>query len=120
MPADFRLSQAALNDIDDILATSHREFGDQARRRYSALIAAALDHASRSPGAPMFKTRLELGPEILSWHLRDSVVRSSEERVKRPRHILYCRWEGELLAIGRVLHEVMDPRLHVDPDADWE
>jgi len=120
MPADFRLSQAALNDIDDILETSYREFGELARQRYGALIAAALRHAANSRDTILLKRRTELGPDILSWHLRNSAIRSSGERVKRPRHVFYCRWEGERLAIGRVLYDVMDPRLHVDPDASWE
>ncbi|WP_436698451.1 type II toxin-antitoxin system RelE/ParE family toxin [Nocardioides sp. BYT-33-1] len=119
MPVDFRLSEAALNDIDHVLAMSYRQFGEQARLRYEALIAAALRHAAQSRDSALLKRRPELGADVLSWHLRNSVVRTSNERVKRPRHVLYCRWEGERLAVGRFLHEVMDPRLHLDPAADW-
>ncbi len=39
--ARFRLTDAAQADIVSILAWSHEQFGQEARQRYEALIAAA-------------------------------------------------------------------------------
>lgn len=44
--AEYRLSQAAEADIVSILAWSHERFGEQARRRYGALMAAAIREAA--------------------------------------------------------------------------
>ena len=40
--ANFRVSHAAQADIISILAWSNEQFGEEARRRYEALIAAAI------------------------------------------------------------------------------
>lgn len=39
--------------------------------------------------------------------------------VNRPRHFLISRREAEVLIIGRVLHDAMELRRHVDPQP-WE
>lgn len=115
----FRVSRAAVEDISEILEWSEEHFGADARSRYDALIRAALLHASADLADPRFKQRPEIGEGIKSWHLSNSVTRSRRERVKAPRHLLFCRDEDQLLGVGRVLHERMDPTQHVDPDTDW-
>jgi toxin ParE1/3/4 len=40
--------------------------------------------------------------------------------VHRPRHFLICRRDGDLLVVGRVLHDAMELRRHLDPEQDWE
>lgn len=120
MVTETRLSQSALSDIDAILARSHREFGEAARVQYESLIAAAIRHAAQSQGNMLFKPRAELDAGVVSWRLANSVMRSAGGRVKTPRHLLLCRWEGEVLAIARVLHERQDPTRHFDANADWE
>ena len=57
---------------------------------------------------------------MLSWHLAQSVHRSPGGRVKRPRHLLFCRWRGDRLEVARLLHEAQDPALNLDPATDWE
>lgn len=52
----------------------------------------------------------------LTWHLLVSRGRSPAGRVHRPRHFLLCRHDGETLVIGRVLHDAMEPRRHVDAE----
>lgn len=52
--------------------------------------------------------------------LSNSALRSRSGRVRTPRHLLLCRWEGDCLAVARMLHERQDPSLHFDPDNDWE
>ncbi len=85
----FRVSRAAADDIGEILEWSEEHLGAEARVRYDALIRAALRHASSDRADARFKQRPELG------------------------------WEGDLLAVGRVRHERMDPTLHVDLETDW-
>lgn len=94
-------------------------FGAEASVRYDALIRAALRHASSDRADSRLKQRPELGDGVKSWHLANSTARSRGEQVKTPRHLLFCRDEDELLAVGRVLHERMDPTLHIDPEIDW-
>lgn len=119
MAADFRLSQSALSDLDRILDDSQRAFGDAARLRYEALISAALRHAAQSRDSVGFKSRPEVGEGVLSWHIANSVWRSTGGRVGRPRHILLCRWEGTRLAVARILHDTMEPTRHLDSETDW-
>ena len=116
---DFRLSHIADDDISSISEWSEEHFGQSARFRYEALLGAGIDHAAQSRGDRRFKARPELGAGVISWHLSNSTTRSNDGRVNHPRHILFCRWEGDTLAVGRVLHEVMDPSLHLTTDMDW-
>lgn len=116
----YRLTHAAQADIVSILAWSDAQFGEEARKRYEALIAAAIrDAASRTDGAGR-TPRPELGDGVFSWHLSKSRARSTGGRVQRPRHFLICCRDGDELVIGRVLHDAMDLRRHVDPKRTWD
>lgn len=118
--ADYRLTRAAQADIVGILARSHEQFGDEARTRYEALIATAIrDAASQAPG-PGRTPRPELGEGVFSWHLAQSRAQAASGRVGRPRHFLICRRDGDTLVIGRVLHDAMDLKRHVNPTDTWE
>ena len=118
--AGYRLTHAARTDIVSILAWAHEQFGEGARKRYEALIATAIrDDASRRDDAG-HTARPELGEGVFSWHLSHSRVRAPEETVHRPRHFLICRRDGDMLVIGRVLHDAMDLRRHVDPYQTWD
>lgn len=118
--AKYRITHAAQADIVSILAWSHDQFGAEARNRYEALIAAAMrDAATR--GDDIGRTnRPELGDGVFSWHLAHSRTRSPGGTVHRPRHFLICRRDGDVLVIGRVLHDAMDPRRHLNPQHPWE
>jgi toxin ParE1/3/4 len=61
--AQIRLSRSADTDIFEILAWSQDRFGDEARRRYEALVVAALLHAAERHDGFGFGVRLHpLGP----------------------------------------------------------
>lgn len=115
----YRLTHLAQADISGILVRSHASFGEAAEVRYAALIAAAIRDAAERSTDIGFTSHPELGDGVLTWHLAQSRGRSREGDVRRPRHFLLCRREGEILAIGRVLHDAMDLQLHVTAEMDW-
>jgi toxin ParE1/3/4 len=118
--AEYRLTHTARADIVSILAWSNEQFGPEARKRYEALIATAIrDAASRSADGG-HTLRPELGEGVFTWHLSRSRARAPGDRVHRPRHFLVCRPDGDTLVIGRVLHDAMDLRQHVDPRRTWD
>lgn len=115
----YRITDSARADILSILAWSEEQFGEEARTRYETLIAVAIRDVASSTSAGAV-SRPELGDGTFTWHLSRSRNRVPPERVRKPRHFLVCRMDGDLLVIGRVLHDAMDLRRHVDPDRNWD
>lgn len=118
--ARYRLTHAAQSDIVAILAWSHERFGAEARKRYEALIGTAIRDAAARSDEVGHTARPELGDGVFSWHLAQSRSRSPGGAVHRPRHFLICRRDGDLLVVGRVLHDAMELRRHLDPQQDWD
>lgn len=118
--AEYRLTHAARADIISILTWSGEQFGAEARQRYEALIATAIRDAASLLDDTGHVSRPELGEGMFSWHLSRSRARSSGGQARRPRHFLICRLDGDVLVIGRVLHDAMDLPRHVDPQNRWE
>ena len=118
--ARYRLTDSAQADIVSILAWSQERFGDEASKRYQALIATAIRDAAEREDDLGQRPRPELGEGIFSWHLAQSAARSPGGKVHRPRHFLICRRDGDLLVVGRVLHDAMELRQHLDPQQSWE
>lgn len=119
--ARYRLSGPAKADIVKLLAWTERQFGEDARVRYATLIAAALHDVSSQPDRAGNVHRPELGEGVRSWHLRLSRerARTATGIVRRPRHFLIYRIEGDLVVVGRVLHDAMELAQHVDSEASW-
>lgn len=101
-----------------ILDWSQDQFGESARKRYEALIVTAIRDAASRGDTLGATSRPELGEDVSSWHLARGRSRSSGGTVRRPRHFLVCRWDDDVLVIGRVLHDAMDLRRHLDP-GEW-
>lgn len=118
--ASYRLTYSAQADIVSILAWSQERFGVEASKRYEALIATAIRDAAGREDELGHRPRPELGDGVFSWHLAQSTARSPGGTVHRPRHFLICRRDGDLLVVGRVLHDAMDLRRHLDPQQSWE
>lgn len=76
MTARFRFSDAADDDVEDILAWSETNFGLDAHNRYLHLLEAAVAHAAESRDSLLLKPRPELGEGVLSWHISQSVLRA--------------------------------------------
>lgn len=119
--AGYRLSTTAQSDILDILAWSHARFGEEARKRYEALIIAALRDIAAQPDRTGSLERPELGIAVRSWHLRLSRKHCSTSagEVRSPRHILIYRMESDMVVVGRVLHDAMELERHLDPERSW-
>jgi toxin ParE1/3/4 len=113
MPS-FRLSRLAEADLVGILAASSRRWGADGRRRYAALLAAAMRKVAAEPEGPATRRREELRPGIRSFHLRHTRSTDAAGRVRGPVHVLYYRAvTPDLIEIVRVLHERMEPSRHL-------
>lgn len=117
--ATYRLTHAAQADIVSILTWSRERFGVEASKRYEALIVTAIRDAAQRRDEVGHTPRPELGEGVFSWHLTHSRTRSPGGKVHRPRHFLICRQDGDVLVVGRVLHDAMELRRHLD-DEPWE
>ncbi len=112
--ARYRIARPARADLAHILATSAELWGDEGRRRYAALLAAAMRQAAADPDSRMTRERDELLRGLRSLHLRHVRGGDPSARVKQPVHILYYRAVAPgLIEIVRVLHERMEPSRHV-------
>jgi len=106
----FRLSPLAEADLTRILAISEDRWGPEGRRRYAALLAAALRCVAKAPARPATRDRAELSPGIRSFHI-GHVPGST---IKNPVHVLYYRAIAtDRIEIVRVLHERMEPSRHL-------
>jgi toxin ParE1/3/4 len=109
----YRLTEAADDDIEDILRTSARQFGPIQRARYALLLEKAALMVAEAPERPGSWDRHGLGEGVRSFHVEHAAGRRGAAA-----HILYYL-RGILddgsdgVVITRVLHERMDPALHV-------
>ena len=116
--ARFRLSRWAEADIARILATSAERWGTDGRRRYAALLTAALRRIAAAPEGPATRERADLMAGVRSLHIRH-VRCGPEAAVRRPVHVVFYRAVApDLIEIARVLHERMEPRRHLEPEVD--
>lgn len=117
--ARYRLSRLAEADVAHILATSEERWGAEARRRYAAILAAAMRKVAAEPNGSATRDRAELSPGIRSLHLRHARGDDPQAKVRRPVHVLYYRaFVPDLVEIVRVLHERMEPSRHVGAAGD--
>jgi toxin ParE1/3/4 len=113
--ARFRLSTLARVDLARILATSAERWGVEGRRRYSAILSAAMRKVAADPTGRMTRARPDLSSGIRSFHVRYARGDIPELKVRNPVHILYYRAaQPGLIEILRVLHERMEPSRHVE------
>ena len=112
----FVLAPAAAVDIESILAWSHEHFGEEARRRYEALILKAILDVAERPDRAGVQNRPEIASDARTYHLCYSRHRGAAGigSVKEPRHFLLFRPRADgAIEIGRVLHDSMDLSRHL-------
>ena len=117
--ARYRLSDPAKADVAAILRRSEGTHGKGARIRYRACLTAAMRRVAADPEGRSTLDHGELDPGIRSFHTRHSRDESSEAPVANPAHVLFYRvLQAGVVEIVRVLHDRMEPRLHIRPEAD--
>src|SRR5207253_1634896 len=84
--------------------------GEVGRARYAALLAAALRTVARDPTGSATRERAELFAGLRSMHIRHA---RGARGVKDPVHVIFYRPGADVVEIVRVLHERMEPTLHV-------
>lgn len=114
----YRLSVKAQSDGAGILAWSHEQFGESARKRYQALLSAAFRDVAAEPEGIGTMPRPDLGAGITLWHLRLSRDHVPPEAgaVHRPRHFLVYRQADTVVEIVRVLHDAMELGRHLEDE----
>jgi toxin ParE1/3/4 len=110
--ASFKISLAAQDDLETILASSEQRWGVDARKRYASLLIAAIRKIARDPSGSATKARDDLEPGFRSLHIRFAGRRGL---VQQPVHVVFFRTKGIEVEIVRVLHERMDPLTHIAP-----
>jgi toxin ParE1/3/4 len=110
----YRLSEPAKADIAAILRRSEELYGKGARIRYRACLAAAMRRVAADPEGRSTVDRGDVVPGVRSFHIRHSREESGEVPVSDPHHLIFYRaTETGLVEIVRVLHDRMEPGLHV-------
>lgn len=113
--ARFILSRTARADLTHILRTSLERWGEAGRARYEALLAAAMERTAANPLGPTTKPRSDVFHELRSFHIRHA---RRGRGVGAPVHVIYYRAAAaDTIEILRVLHENMQPELHLAPPA---
>jgi len=116
MSRRYRLTEAADADVTDILSESARLFGPRQRDVYAHLIEKAINLVADAPGWPGTRLREDLGEGVRSFHLELAAGRQGAAS-----HAVYYiagRMEdgSEGIIVLRVLHERMDPAVHVEQE----
>ena len=116
----LRVSAPAETDIEDVLEWSDDHFGELARARYAALIAAALRAIAEDCERVGVTERPDLGKGVLTYHLHFSrkLVPALRSRVQAPRHLLVFRLaEDGAIEVARLLHDSMELERHLPRDS---
>jgi toxin ParE1/3/4 len=108
-----RLTPQAARDIDQILDYTLNAFGISQFRRYQSLLNQAIADIAETPLRGGSKKRAELGDNHRSWH-----IQLTGKRQGSASHIIfyYCLSPDPAtdIVVLRILHESMDPKLHMD------
>ena len=108
--ARLRIAGPARDDLAKILATSRERWGDRGHDRYFALLVRAFRSVVREPFGSSTRQREDLLSGMRSLHTK--YVRQ-DLGVRQPVHIVFFRPVVEVVEIVRVLHERMDPTIHI-------
>jgi toxin ParE1/3/4 len=111
--AQYRLAPPAQSDLAEILAASAIRWGRDASLRYALLLYEAMQTVALDPERPSSRKRNDLWKGLRSLHIRH--IRPAI--VKHPPHVLYYRIVSPgFVEIVRILHDRMDPSLHLNAD----
>ncbi len=111
---NYRLLPLAERDIAAIAEFTFDRFGTQQADRYEAAIVKALSGIGANPELPGSRARNELGAGTRAYHLELTIGRRGAAA-----HIIYYSSQRDPeghVPILRVLHQSMDPTLHLTDD----
>ena len=114
----FILAPGARRDLASILRESGRQFGPLQQERYAVLIDAAIARVAAEPRCTGSKARDDILDGLRSFHLGLVARRRSAAS-----HVLFYEQKttsegARFIAILRILHDHMDPDLHIERDPD--
>lgn len=111
----LRISPKAHTDIADTLRFTEVRFGISVRRRYQDLLQATFQSLAEQPVHINSTMRDELSPGLRSLHLSINVLEINDDRMIRPRHIVFYRiGTDQVVEILRVLHDAMEVARHLN------
>jgi plasmid stabilization system protein ParE len=105
MKYKLRFNNRAVVDMDEVLAHTRDEFGDRQYENYHGLIRDALAAIADDPDRPPAVKRDELHDDARTFHI--------SRRGKHARHFFLYRVRGEVITVGRFLHDAMDLGRHL-------
>jgi toxin ParE1/3/4 len=115
----YRLSEPAKADIAAILKRSEELYGKEARTRYRACLTAAMRRVAAEPEGFSTLDQAALFPGARSFHIRHSRDESREAPVAKPVHVIFFRMtRSGVIEIIRVLHDRMEPRVHIGREGE--
>jgi toxin ParE1/3/4 len=111
--AGYRLTEAAAADVRSILEASARQFGPIQRELYAKLIEKAAEMVAETPARPGSRKRYDIAEGVRSFHVEHAASRRGAAV-----HMLYYVTEFledalDSVVILRVLHERMEPAIHM-------
>jgi len=112
--AKVAVAREARADLTEILWTSFDRWGEEGKARYESLLEAAMQELGANPEHLRSKDCRELAPRIRSVHLRHV---GRDHGVRAPVHVIYYRRTRSSIVIVRVLHERMEPSMHLTATA---
>lgn len=108
----YRLTEAAAEDIEQILIESARLFGPVQRDRYASILEKAVEMVADRPDRVGSRDRGDLARGLRSFHLE-----LAAGRLGAASHIIFYMpsGRGDGVIVVRALHESMDPGRHIGP-----
>lgn len=104
-----RISPQACVDIADTLRFTEVRLGESVRNRYQDLLQETFLALAEQPTPVCSKMRDEISPGLRSLHLSFNMLRMTDGRVIKPRHIVFYRiGTDQIVEIFRVLHDAME------------
>jgi toxin ParE1/3/4 len=94
---EFRLSPAALRDLEGIWRYTAQQWGQARAERYVDALDEAFRALARKPDA---------APSV-------DHIRAGYRRQRVERHAVYDRMDGDMVVVMRILHERMDAPRHL-------
>jgi toxin ParE1/3/4 len=114
----FILAPGARRDLALILRASGRQFGPLQQERYAVLLRSAIARVAEEPHCIGSKSRDDILDGLRSFHLGLSARRQGAAS-----HALYYEQRTiaggtSLVVILRILHDHMDPDLHIEREPE--